>query len=398
MELLIRNGMVFRDGAFSKEDLTVSGDRSRQGGLAFDFPDCVIFPGFTDVHVHLREPGFSYKETIRSGTLAGAHGGYVNLCAMPNVQPAQDSVEHLQEQLSIIRRDAAVRVFPYGTITVGEKGEKLIDMEAVTPHVIAFSDDGRGVQDGEMMREAMQRAKVLGKIIAAHCEDEGLPAADPASEWKQVQRDLGLAAQTGCAYHVCHVSCKESVALVRQAKALGVDVTCETAPHYLLLSACCVQDDGRFRMNPPLRGENDRQALLEGLRDGTIDMIATDHAPHAAAEKAGGFAKSLNGVVGLETAFPALYTGLVKTGEISLEMLVALLSANPTARFGLRRELKTDFTVFDLNARYTIDPADFLSMGRSTPFEGMEVYGRCLLTVCGGRIAWQASDVKGGAL
>ena len=350
-----------------------------------------LFPGFADVHVHLREPGFSYKETIRAGTRAAARGGVTAVCTMPNLDPVPDTAAHLGVQTDIIRRDAAVRVYPYGAITLGERGEALSDMDALAALVCAFSDDGRGVMDDGLMRDAMKKAKSLGKLIAAHCEDTRYGGAE--SEWQQIRRDLRLVLETGCAYHVCHVSCRESVALLRKAKAAGIDVSCETAPHYLTLNDGMLADDGRYKMNPPIRTEDDRQALLEGLADGTIDMVATDHAPHTASEKSGGFKKSLNGVVGLETAFPVLYTELVKTGILSLEKLAALLSENPRRRFGLPTD-PGDFTVFDLGNEYEIDPAQFLSMGRATPFEGMRVWGKCILTAVGGNIAWQDNSTE----
>lgn len=350
-----------------------------------------LFPGFADVHVHLREPGFSYKETIRTGTRAAARGGFTAVCAMPNLDPVPDTAAHLKAQTDIIRRDAAVRVYPYGAITTGEKGAALSDMAGLSASVCAFSDDGRGVMDDGLMRDAMKKAKSLGKLIAAHCEDTRYGGRE--SEWRQIRRDLRLVSETGCAYHVCHVSCRESVALLRNAKAAGLDVSCETAPHYLVLNDGMLADDGRFKMSPPIRTEDDREALLEGLADGTIDMVATDHAPHTVSEKSGGFGKSLNGVTGLETAFPVLYTELVKTGILSLEKLSALLSENPRRRFGLP-ESPGDFTVFDLGSAYEIDPVQFLSMGRATPFEGMRVWGKCILTAVGGNIAWQDNSTE----
>lgn len=379
----------------------------------FQFDNCVVFPGFIDVHVHLREPGFSYKETIETGSKACARGGYFAVCSMPNLNPVPDSVEHLNEQLELIKKDAAIKVLPYGSITVGQNGEKLSDMEAMAPNVCAFSDDGKGVQSEEMMCEAMLKAKSLGKMIVAHCEDNSLLHGGyihagkyaeehghrgicSESEWKPIERDLKLAAETGCAYHVCHISTKESVELIRKAKAAGVDVTCETAPHYLILSDKDLQEHGRFKMNPPLRDESDRLALIEGICDGTIDMIATDHAPHSAEEKGRGLEKSAMGIVGIETAFPLLYTYLVKTNIITLEKLVELMSTNPAKRFGfnsgLEEGMPADFTVFDLNKKYTVDPADFLSKGKATPFEGYEVFGECLMTVCGGKIAYQKGE------
>lgn len=367
----------------------------------------IIVPGLCDVHVHFREPGFSYKETIASGSAAAAHGGYTAVCTMPNLDPVPDSAEHLQVQLDAIKRGAAIKVLPYGAITVGEKGEKLADMEAMSDKVCAFSDDGKGVQNDEMMREAMAKAKRLGKIIAAHCEDNSLlfggyihdgeyarmhghRGISSASEYKQIERDLRLAEETGCAYHICHISTKESVELIRQAKAHGVNVTCETAPHYLVLCDEDMQEDGRFKMNPPLRSREDKQALIEGIKDGTIDMIATDHAPHSAEEKGRGLEKSLMGVVGLETAFPVLYTELVMKNIITLDRLVELMSFKPKERFGI--DTNNDFAVFDISEAYKIDPGDFLSMGRATPFAGREVFGRCLLTVHNGKVVYKAED------
>ena len=367
--------------------------------------DYTVFPGFADVHVHLREPGFSYKETIASGTRAAAHGGYTAVCAMPNLNPVPDSGEHLAVQEAAIAAGAVIHVYPYGAITVGEQGETLADLAALAPRVCGFSDDGRGVQARAMMEDAMVEAKALGKVIAAHCEDNSLlhggyihdgqyarthghKGICSESEWGPIARDLELAARTGCKYHVCHISTKESVELIRQAKKSGVDVTCETGPHYLVLDDSCLREDGRFKMNPPLRDRSDREALVEGLRDGTIDMIATDHAPHSAEEKARGLAKSAMGVVGIETAFPVVYTYLVKPGLVPLETVVNALTVNPRTRFGL--PLGEDFSVWDLEDRYVIDPETFLSLGRATPFAGMEVQGRNLLTVCGGKAVWQA--------
>ena len=360
----------------------------------------VMFPGFCDVHVHFREPGFSYKETIASGTRAAARGGYTDVCTMPNLDPVPDSPDRLRPQEELIARTACIRVHPYGAITVGQKGETLADLEGLAPRVVAFSDDGHGVQSRERMREAMLRAKALCRPIVAHCEDnsllrggyihDGAYAAAHGhrgicseSEWGQIARDLELAEETGCAYHVCHISTAESVALIREAKRHGADVTCETAPHYLLLDENDLREDGRFKMNPPLRSRRDREALLEGICDGTIDMIATDHAPHSAAEKAKGLAGSAFGIVGIETAFPLLWTGLVRTGILRPEALVALLTEKPRARFSL--PLGNDFSIWDLEASYRIDPKDFLSMGKATPFEGQTVYGTCLLTVCDGK-------------
>ncbi len=412
MDFTVKNCKI--NGQGNPVDISVSGGVF--GGASdtvFQFDNCVVFPGFIDVHVHLREPGFSYKETIETGSKACARGGYSAVCSMPNLNPVPDSLEHLNEQLELIKKDAAIEVLPYGSITVGQNGEMLSDMEAMAPYVCAFSDDGKGVQSEEMMREAMLKAKSLGKMIVAHCEDNSLLhggyihagkyAAEHGykgicseSEWKPIERDLKLAAETGCAYHVCHISTKESVELIRKAKAAGVDVTCETAPHYLILSDKDLQEHGRFKMNPPLRDESDRLALIEGICDGTIDMIATDHAPHSAEEKGRGLEKSAMGIVGIETAFPLLYTYLVKENIITLEKLVELMSINPAKRFGFNSGLEdgmpADFTVFDLNKKYTVDPADFLSKGKATPFEGYEVFGECLMTVCGGKIAYQKGE------
>lgn len=387
---------------FTKE--TVLGAFSEFGASVYNSSQYMIFPGFCDVHVHLRQPGFSYKETIKSGTQASAHGGYTTVFSMPNLKPVPDSAEHLKEQLDIIKRDAVINVLPYGAITVGQNGEELSDMEGMAKDVIAFSDDGRGVQSEEMMKEAMLRAKALGKIIVAHCEDnsllhggyihDGVYASKHShrgicseSEWKPIKRDLELCRQTGCAYHVCHISCKESVELIRQAKAQGVNVTCETGPHYLILTDEDLKEDGRFKMNPPLRSKEDRQALIEGVLDGTIDMIATDHAPHSQEEKSRGLEKSAFGIVGIETAFQLLYTHLVKKNIISLERLVELLAVNPRKRFGL--EYDNSFTVWDLDKKTVINPSDFLSMGKATPFEGEEVFGECELTVCNGKTAYK---------
>ena len=380
-------------------------DLSVSSAEAFTFDDnkeYSLFPGFCDVHVHFREPGFSYKETIKSGSLASAHGGYTAVCAMPNLNPVPDSIENLKAQLDIIERDALIRVYPYGAVTVGEKGEALADLEGMAENVIAFSDDGKGVQSEDMMREAMLRAKACGKIIAAHCEDNSLLRGGyihdgeyakahshrgicSESEWGPIARDLRLAKETGCAYHVCHISCKESVELIRKAKAEGVDVTCETGPHYLLMDDGMLREEGRFKMNPPLRSPEDRLALLEGLRDGTIDMIATDHAPHSAEEKAKGLEKSAFGIVGIESAFQLLYTYLVKENVISLEKLLELMIVNPRKRFNIPFD---GFTVWDLNAQSAVDPEGFLSMGKATPFEGTPVLGRCLLTVSDNKISY----------
>ena len=411
MQRLISGVNAYIDGRIIPADILLEDGKivSVSPAPRIASPRLFAFPGFTDVHVHFREPGFSYKETIRTGSLAAARGGYTAVCTMPNLDPAPDSLAGLRAQLGIIARDACVRVYPYGTITRGEAGTALSDMDALAPYVVAFSDDGHGVQSADMMRAAMLKAKALGKLIAAHCEDNtllrggyihdgdyarlhGHAGICSESEWRQVQRDLALARETGCGYHVCHVSTKESVALIREAKRSGLDVSCETAPHYLLLTDRDLREDGRFKMNPPLRSEADRAALLEGLADGTVDMIATDHAPHAAHEKARGLRESAMGIVGLETAFPALYTGLVKKGILSLEKLIGLMAVNPARRFGLPCGIapgaEADLTLFDLDARYSVDPRDFMSMGRATPFDGWTVTGACVETICKGVTVW----------
>lgn len=398
------------DYAYRYEEIKAFAEKIlADGGLLSAVENYIIVPGLCDVHVHFREPGFSYKETIASGSTAAAHGGYTAVCTMPNLSPVPDCAEHLKAQLDAIDKSAVIEVIPYGAITVGEKGEELSDMESMADNVCAFSDDGRGVQNDGMMREAMAKAKRLGKIIAAHCEDNSLlfggyihdgeyakahghRGISSESEYRQIERDLRLAEETGCAYHVCHISTKESVELIRQAKARGVDVTSETAPHYLVLCDEDMQEDGRFKMNPPLRSREDKQALIEGIKDGTIDMIATDHAPHSAEEKGRGLEKSLMGVVGLETAFPVLYTELVRKNIITLERLVELMSFKPKERFGI--DTGCDFAVFGIDEPYKTDPNEFLSIGRATPFAGREVFGRCLLTVHGGKAVYKAEAIK----
>ena len=391
---ILRNGeLSLFANSFSCQDLG-----------SVDVESNVVLPGFCDVHVHFREPGFSYKETMESGSNSAARGGYTDVCTMPNLNPVPDSAEHLAQQLELIQKGAVIRVHPYGSITVGQKGEQLASLAEMAPNAIAFSDDGRGVQNEEMMREAMLIAKSLGKMIVAHCEvndllfggyiHDGIYAKEHGhkgicseSEYKQIERDIRLADQTGCAYHVCHISAKESVALIRDAKKSGVNITCETAPHYLVMDENDLQEDGRFKMNPPLRAKADREALVEGILDGTVDMIATDHAPHSAEEKARGLAGSAFGIVGLETAFPLLYTKLVKTGVLSLDRLVELMALAPRRRFGI--PLGNDFSVWNLEEAFKVDPSEFLSKGRATPLTGMELCGRNLLTVCGGKIVYR---------
>ena len=370
---------------------------------AFNSPEYVIVPGFCDVHVHFREPGFSYKETILSGSLAAARGGYTAVCTMPNLDPVPDSKQNLKQQLDLIRQDGLIRIYPYGSITVGQKGEQLSDLKGMAPQVIAFSDDGKGIQSADMMRSAMRKAKQLKKMIVAHCEDNSLMNGGyihdgeyarenhhrgicSESEWGQIKRDLELVKETGCAYHVCHISTKESVELIRKAKKEGLNVTCETAPHYLIMDDSFLQEDGRFKMNPPLRGADDRAALIEGIQDGTIDMIATDHAPHSVEEKSKGLDGSAFGIVGLETAFPLLYTYLVMENIITMDRLLELLVTNPRKRFGI--PMGCDFSVWDLRQSSYIDPADFQSQGKNTPFTGWKVWGKCMATVCDGKLVW----------
>ena len=372
---------------------------------SFLSPRYTIFPGFCDVHVHFREPGFSYKETIATGSLAAAAGGYTAVCTMPNLSPVPDTVEHLGEQLAIIERDACIHVYPCAAITVGEAGKVLSDMEALAPLCVGFSDDGRGVQSDDVMRVAMARAKAIGKPIVAHCEvndllrggyihdgdyarEHGHRGICSESEYAQIARDLELVREIGCAYHVCHISTKESVALIRAAKAEGLDVTCETAPHYLVLDDGDLQEDARFKMNPPLRSPEDREALIDGICDGTIDMIATDHAPHSVEEKSRGLENSPFGVVGLETAFPVLYTYMVRAGVLTMEKLIEVLVVNPRKRFGI--PLGQDFSVWDLNTSYVVDPESFRTMGRATPFAGHTLRGKCLLTVVDGHVVYEA--------
>ena len=420
MRYLLLNAQILSSGGvFRAADVLLSGGRIVSIGdriscpadaVSIDLHKAVLFPGFVDVHVHLREPGFSYKETIRTGTLAAAHGGFAHVAAMPNLDPVPDCAAALAVQRAIIEKDALVHVHPYGAVSVGEKGERLADLDGLAPGVIAFSDDGRGVQSESLMREAMMQCRRLGKILAAHCEDNSLLHGgyihDGAyarahghrgicseSEWGPITRDLRLAEETGCAYHVCHVSTKESVALIRAAKRRGVDVTCETAPHYLTFTDEDLQEDGRFKMNPPLRAREDRDALIEGLLDGTIDMLVTDHAPHSREEKARGLEKSAMGVVGLETSFAASYTALVQTGILPLEKLVDLMHGAPMRRFGCGTELAegqpADLTAFDLTKTYTVDPETFLTMGRATPFAGRALTGVCKLTMIGGEPVWK---------
>ena len=417
---VVKGCEVFLNGRFVSADVEVSdgvvsavrpGIVPGEGVSVYNFNNCLLVPGLVDVHVHLREPGFSYKETIRSGSEAAARSGYSAVCAMPNLEPVPEDAATLAQELDIIARDAKIDVLPYGAITRGQKGAQLADMAAMAARVCGFSDDGHGVQSAELMRSAMLEAKRLGRPIAAHCEDNSLLRGGyihegeyarahghrgicSESEWGPIARDIELLRGTSCAYHVCHISTAESAELIRRAKAEGLDITCETGPHYLLLSDADLQEDGRFKMNPPLRGEADRRALIDALLDGTIDMIATDHAPHSAEEKSRGLEGSAFGITGLETAFPVLWTGLVEPGIISRERLVELMSTAPARRFGIESGIETgrsaSFAVFDTETTYTIEPAAFVSKGKATPFAGREVRGRCVLNILRGREVWRA--------
>lgn len=418
MKILLKNALIFTNEKFEKNNVEVeNGVISKISGAnneeefdkIYDLEGLYLFPGLIDVHTHLREPGFEYKETIETGSMAGAKGGYTSICAMPNLKPTPDCMENLQIELDAIKKDAKINVYPYGTITKGEKGEELADLREMADYVIAFSDDGHGVQSEEMMKEAMKKAKSLNKKIVAHCEDNSLlnggyihdgeyaklhghKGICSESEWGPIKRDIELSAQTGCHYHVCHISTKESVEIIRQAKKRGVNITCETGPHYLTLNDMDLQEHGRFKMNPPIRAEEDRKALIAGILDGTVDMIITDHAPHSEEEKSKGLQASSMGVVGLEVAFPVLYTNLVKTGVITLEKLLELMNTNPRKIFGIGTEIKVgekaDLTVYDLEENYNIDSNTFVSKGKATPFDGNNVYGKCKMTMCGGNIVF----------
>ena len=418
MSILLKGAKVYTDNAFSNADIIIENGNivsvgesvSSFAGEVIDCSGKYIFPGFVDVHVHFREPGFSYKETIKSGSMAAAKGGYTSVCTMPNLKPCPDSKENLKLQLDLIEKDAVINVYPFGTITKGEKGKELADLEEISNNVIGFSDDGRGVQSDEIMLSAMKKAKELDKIISAHCEVNDLlfggyihdgeyakvnghKGICSESEWKQIERDIELCKKTGVKYHVCHISAKESVEIIRKAKADGVDITCETGPHYLVMNDMMLKDEGRFKMNPPIRSEEDRLALLDGILDGTVDMIATDHAPHSAEEKSKGLAKSNMGITGLETSFPIMYTKLVQSNVISLEKLVVLMSISPANRFGIESGItagkKADLCVFDLDEEYIINSDEFVSMGKATPFAGEKVKGKCVMTICNGQIVYK---------
>lgn len=406
MKTVIRGGMIHSGSGFNNNaELILDSGCSCGGERLVELGEACILPAFCDVHVHFREPGFEYKETIASGSKAAARGGYSVVATMPNLNPVPHDLASLGAQLDIIKRDSVVTTIPYGAITMNQSGRgALADMEAMAPYVIAFSDDGKGMQDGVEMKEAMQVAKSLGKMIVAHCEDESLLAEGKVreSEWRQIERDLNLAYETGVAYHVCHISCEESVKVIREAKKSGVNVTCETAPHYLLLDTDDLSREinanpaigGKFKMNPPIKDAADRRALIEGCLDGTVDMIATDHAPHSAEEKAKGFAGSANGIVGLECAFPTLYTGLVKEGIVPFDRLIEMMAYAPKKRFGICDD--NSYVIMDLNNEYTINPEEFATMGRSTPFDGWKVYGKTLMTIVNGRVVYDNLEVQNG--
>lgn len=383
MKAVFSGATIFKNGRFEQGG-ELSAHSTSFDSLFIDSTQYFIFPGFADLHVHFREPGFSYKETIVTGNASARSAGYTTVCTMPNLNPVPDSLENLKPQLDLIKNGADIRILPFGSITKGEGGRALSDMEQIAPFVCGYSDDGRGVDDSGLMKEAMQRARALDKLISAHCEDGTQIKDSPEAEWKQIERDIMLVDDIKCKYHVCHISTKESVALIRDAKRSGVNITCETAPHYLTLSQKNIRDEGGFRMNPPLREEADRLALIEGICDGTIDMIATDHAPHSAEEKSKGL-KSLNGIVGLETAFPILYTKLVKEGVIPLDRLIELMAVNPYKRLGIE---PNGYTVYSLDEQYVVDPSTFNTMGRSTPYGGETVNGKCLATICDGRLVY----------
>lgn len=409
MYVKLKNASVYESGRFKtipEFSISVPENSPESSDYIFSLADCHILPGFADVHVHLREPGFSYKETIASGTAAAAHGGYTDVCSMPNLNPPPDCISGLSAQLKLIEESAVIRVHPYGTITAGQRGETLSDMDGLSEHVCAFSDDGRGVQSPQVMRQAMEGAKRLGKLIAAHCEDNSLlnggyihmgeyarvhghAGICSQSEWGQIERDILLAKETGCPYHVCHISTAQSVKLIRRAKADGMDITCETAPHYLIFDDSMLRDEGRFKMNPPIRSLSDRLELITGCLDGTIDMIATDHAPHSAEEKSAGLRGSAMGVIGLETALAALYANLVKPGIIPFDRIIEMLCTNPRRRFGLpTADITRDFSIWDMNEEYKFSEAFYLSKGKASPFTGTTGRGRCVLTVCAGQAVW----------
>ena len=418
MKQLLKNATVYTQGRFIKTNIEITDGiitkisneiEENNFNIIYDLKNLYLLPGLIDVHTHLREPGFIYKETIKTGSMAGAKGGYTSICAMPNLNPTPDCMENLQIELDSIKKDAVINVYPYGTITKGEKGEELADLAGMKEYVVGYSDDGKGVQNENIMKLAMQEAKKIGKMIVAHCEDNSLlnggyihdgeyaringhKGICSESEWGQIKRDIELARKTGCHYHVCHISTKESVEIIRKAKKEGVKVTCETAPHYLVLNDMQIKEEGRFKMNPPIRSKKDQIALIEGIKDGTIDTVITDHAPHSKEEKSKGLQESAMGVVGLEVAFPVLYTNLVKTGEITLEKLIELMNTNPKNIFKIGTEIKegekADLALYNLEEQYNIDSNTFISMGKATPFDGNHVYGKCKMTMCNGNIVY----------
>ena len=416
--LLIKGGLVVADGESCKVDLLVVDGRIAEIGESltagedvevFDAEGCVVTYGLADVHVHLREPGYSVKETITSGTRAAARGGVTTVCSMPNLLPAPDAPETIAVEQKLIDEQAVIEVLPFATISKGRERRELADIEALRSLSVGYSDDGNGIQTEELMREAMQRIAAVDGIVAAHCEDDSLLHAGyihdgeyalahghkgicSESEWGPIKRDVVLAKEENCRYHVCHISTKESVAIIREAKLNCNHISCETAPHYLVLCDADLKEEGRFKMNPPLRAAEDKAALIDGIKDGTIEVIATDHAPHTAEEKSRGLKGSAMGIVGIETSFAICYTHLVRTGVISIEKLIALMSENPRRIFRLGGAMRVgeraDIAVFDITKPYTIDTAEFLSMGKATPFEGAEVYGRCMLTLFAGEKVW----------
>lgn len=422
MTTLIKGALCYQGDKFKQFDVLIKdgkidtlGTSISENGVdrVFFAQDKYLIPGFVDVHVHLRQPGFSYKETIKTGTQSAAAGGYTAVCSMPNVDPVPDCIQGIKAQTDIIEKDAVINVYPFASITKGRKGcGELVDFDALKDAAVGFSDDGTGVQDGSDMYEAMKRCAKIGKIISAHCEVNSLlnggyihdgeyckehnhKGICSASEYEQIERDCLLAQRTGVHYHVCHISTKESVDIIRRAKADGINVTCETGPHYLTMSDADLQEDGRFKMNPPLRSIEDKRALVEGVIDGTIDVIATDHAPHSKEEKSKGLAKSAMGVVGLETSFGVLNTKLVKTNIITLEKLVYMMSVRPREIFNLAggkiaEGEVADLALLDIDKEWTVNPDEFYSMGKATPFDGWKLQGKNVLTICKGEIVYEA--------
>ena len=418
-KLLLKGGTVVAEGVSRKADVLIADGKIEAIGESlaadeqtelFDAEGCVVTYGLADVHVHLREPGYSAKETITTGTRACARGGVTTVCSMPNLQPAPDAPETIAIEQQMIDEQAVIEVLPFATISSKRAGRELADIEALRPLSVGYSDDGNGIQTEPLMREAMKRISAVDGIIAAHCEDDSLLHAGyihdgeyarehghkgicSESEWGPIKRDVALAQEEGCRYHICHISTKESVAIIREAKQKCAHISCETAPHYLVLCDENLQEEGRFKMNPPLRAKEDKEALIEGIKDGTIEVIATDHAPHTAEEKSRGLKGSMMGIVGIETSFAICYTHLVRKGVITIEKLIALMSENPRRIFRLGGAMqvgeRADIAVFDITKPYKIDSAEFLSMGKATPFEGEEVYGRCMLTLFGGEKVWE---------